>query len=143
MQEEPRKVAPDDIDQPFDVTLQRMEELIQRGAVVFVKWTCPGCGERCMSDVPNSICATGYYHTEKHDGTRCGTPYTGGEHGMYGLVAIMPLAGSAEATRKAQAEMVEAFTPKVCGQDLGGTVTPCPLPGGPRGPHQHPPRASS
>lgn len=40
---------------------------------IYVKWTCPACGERVMSGEPNVFNAGGYVH----DDPNCGFHYTG------------------------------------------------------------------
>lgn len=54
-------------------------EIVERGAQIFIKWTCPKCGERVISDDPMRIAQTGqlewrpgYQHTEREDGSPCG-----------------------------------------------------------------------
>jgi len=54
---------------------------------VFLKWTCPKCGDRCMSDVPNEYAQTGYIHTERENGQPCGHHYQG-ENG-YGITGVI------------------------------------------------------
>ena len=55
---------------------------------VYLKWTCPTCGERVTATEPNSYCLRGYYHEEKDDGSSCGALYTGTKFGMLLLFAV-------------------------------------------------------
>lgn len=55
-------------------------------ALVFIKWTCPGCGERVTADNPNTPCL-GNRHTEKADGSPCGVTH----YGEYlGMMVVIP-----------------------------------------------------
>jgi predicted RNA-binding Zn-ribbon protein involved in translation (DUF1610 family) len=64
----------------------RMESILAThpNAQLFVKWTCPNCGERVMSDDANVFHAGGYRHEE------CGFLYTGE---WYGFLAAINLDG--------------------------------------------------
>ncbi len=64
-------------DYEIDDMLPRMNELIQDGCLVFLKWTCPSCGERVTSNQPNTYQTKGYQHEEKADGSLCGGLYMG------------------------------------------------------------------
>jgi hypothetical protein len=46
-------------DYPFEEIALAAEELIAQGHVVFIKWTCEGCGRRVAFDQPNVICRFG------------------------------------------------------------------------------------
>jgi len=52
--------------------LKSMEDLISKGFVVFVKWTCEKCLERATCDTPNAFYTQGFTHTKKSDGSICG-----------------------------------------------------------------------
>ena len=65
--------------------VNKMNDILTRldgKAKVYVKWTCPGCGERVTSTQPNSFHTDGYTHEE------CGVTYTGDMFGM-ALVTII------------------------------------------------------
>ena len=64
-------------DYEIDDMLPRMDELIQQGCLVFLKWTCPSCGERVTSNQANAYQTDGYQHEEKADGSLCGGLYMG------------------------------------------------------------------
>ena len=76
-----------------------MERAMKQGWTVWVKWTCPACGERCLADDANVFAAGGYRHTEKQDGTPCGGLYFGPTYGY--AAAILPNA-TAEAMDQAR-----------------------------------------
>lgn len=57
-------------------------------ALCFIKWDCPRCGDRCLSDTPNTISAAGYVHTERANGTPCGGVYT---DDMFGFMLMFAL----------------------------------------------------
>jgi hypothetical protein len=59
-----------------------MDQTIDKnpGAQCFVKWTCPGCGERVTANEANVIYQGGYRHED------CGKVYTG-EH--FGLMVVL------------------------------------------------------
>lgn len=67
---------------PEDITarqlVEQMEALLSEhpSAQLYVKWTCPGCGERVSADDPNSFHLGGYVHEE------CGTLYQGDAFGF-------------------------------------------------------------
>jgi hypothetical protein len=42
-------------DFPLEDLAEELENLVAEGWTVFQKWTCRGCGERCISDEPNVI----------------------------------------------------------------------------------------
>lgn len=61
-------------------------ELISKGHIIWVKWTCPRCGDRVTSSTPNTIFAS-YLHTDE----KCGFLYKGDEFGlMVALQTSMP-----------------------------------------------------
>ncbi len=62
-----------------DELLPMMETLIGQGFIVFVKWTCPQCGERVTSMEPNAFHTGGYRHDD------CGFLYTGD---MFGIMMM-------------------------------------------------------
>jgi len=57
--------------------LPRIDELIQQGCLVFLKWTCPWCEERVTASEPNVYRTEGYLHEDKADGEWCGSTYYG------------------------------------------------------------------
>ncbi len=71
--------------QPFpkDLSLQEAADffypLIHSGAVVYIKWVCPSCGERVTADDPMILSPNGeqvqfqpkYLHTVKDNGDPC------------------------------------------------------------------------
>ena len=61
---------------PTSELLPMMDKLIEQGFNVFVKWTCPNCGERVTSLDANTFHTAGYMHDE------CGHLYTGDEFGI-------------------------------------------------------------
>lgn len=77
---------PDEGDREITDLLPEIEALIDQGATIYLKWTCPACGERCVADEPNKYHVRGYLHTERDDGTSCGTWYHGTRFG-YLLIA--------------------------------------------------------
>lgn len=64
-------------------------------ALIWIKWTCPGCGERVTADEPNTFCTQGYLHTTREDGTPCGIPYDGHLFGLRLIIAHTPEARAA------------------------------------------------
>lgn len=56
--------------------IEMANNVIAQGGDVWVKWTCPGCGDRCIADDKNTFHRGGY----KHD--KCGTWYRGDLYGM-------------------------------------------------------------
>ena len=66
-----------DGDRPITEMLSEIEQLAESGALVFLKWSCPACGERVIANEPNRYCSLGYRHEEKKDGSPCGCLYTG------------------------------------------------------------------
>lgn len=44
-----------DLDEPFDRVATHAEQLVSRGAMVFQKFTCAGCGARLTMDVPDTF----------------------------------------------------------------------------------------
>jgi hypothetical protein len=63
-------------DKPIQELLRQIDGLADEGALCWLKWTCPGCGERAVSDVPNIYHVT-YAHDKGKDGSPCGAVYTG------------------------------------------------------------------
>lgn len=61
-----------------------MNAWLSKGYDVYVKWTCPQCGERAAANEPNTFNDGGYIHEEKLDGSPCGVLYHGP---VYGLLA--------------------------------------------------------
>lgn len=57
---------------------------------IFLKWTCPGCGERVTADEPDTVYPKGVIHTEKADGTPCRTEYRGGYFGWTVAMMVPP-----------------------------------------------------
>ncbi len=74
-------------DQPIEQLLPDMEYCAALGALVYLKWTCPKCGERVLADEPNVYNPLGYRHTEREDGTQCGATYFGP---LFGLAVLRP-----------------------------------------------------
>lgn len=64
-------------DYPITEMWPRLAELAEQGHTWWLKWTCPGCGERVTATTPNAYSKGGYQHTEKDDGSPCGVVYTG------------------------------------------------------------------
>jgi len=64
-------------DRPSKELIPEMDELIRQGHSVYVKWTCPKCGDRCRDDTPNRFCTEGYRHSTREDGSYCGGEYEG------------------------------------------------------------------
>ena len=54
-------------DHPIEEVLANMARLIKLGHTCYVKWTCVGCNDRCISDKPNVFNTGGYHHD------KCGT----------------------------------------------------------------------
>lgn len=77
---------PGDLD--LDATATAMQGLMDKGHTVFVKWTCPGCGDRCIADEPNTIHTDGYHHGERADGTVCGTWYRELRFGLFAQLQV-------------------------------------------------------
>lgn len=67
--------------------LPELAEWVQLGAICYIKWTCPKCGERVLSEDPNVFCDRGYLHSEKQDGSECGFVYFGDQ---FGLAVVIP-----------------------------------------------------
>ena len=57
--------------------LPKIDELIRSGVLVYLKWTCPKCGERVTANEPNTYRTQGYQHEERLDGIICGEWYYG------------------------------------------------------------------
>jgi ribosomal protein S27AE len=74
-------------DRPIQVLLPEIEGILDKGrdSVVFLKWTCPRCGERAIAHVANKFCTQGYVHKQRHDGSPCGGIYLGSLFG-YAIV---------------------------------------------------------
>lgn len=91
------KYPPRSGDLSFQELSQRAYPLVKMGHIVFVKWTCPDCGERVTSDTPLYLvkhegreCVAfppGYNHTEKDDHTNCGRLVRIHEH-KFGFTVI-------------------------------------------------------
>lgn len=62
-------------DYPFDEVIAKADEMIAKGANVFFKFTCSGCGARQTFDVPNTAYETGRCE-------ECGTVTNIREQGM-------------------------------------------------------------
>ncbi len=65
-----------------------IDNLIEQGAVVFLKWSCPSCGERVTANEPNSYHRGGYRHEEKKDGSPCGFLYLGTRFGLLAVHSV-------------------------------------------------------
>lgn len=77
-------------DLPFDKLVVEMDKLLAKGYHVWVKWTCPDCGERATSNEPDVVHTGGYLHQEKADGTPCGAWYFGTVFGMRAEMTVNP-----------------------------------------------------
>ena len=64
--------------------IKQMEALLRENPHVqlFVKWTCPNCGQRAMSAEPNVFHAQGYVHED------CGFLYAGDYYGFMAAFTI-------------------------------------------------------
>lgn len=71
-------------DVPMGRLIEIMNAYIAKGYDVYVKWTCPKCGDRCISNEKNCFQTQGYRHEEKVDGSPCGEIYWGP---LYGVLA--------------------------------------------------------
>lgn len=75
-------------DKPINELLPEMDRLVARGAIVWLKYTCPKCGDRIVVDEQNTWHPEGYDHTMRADGSTCGGRYIG--H-LFGLRVALPL----------------------------------------------------
>ena len=77
-------------DRPLENIIQLIDQTLHRipTAKLYIKWTCPGCGDRCIADEPNVV----YRHGYAHD--RCGTHYDGAAG--YGLLLVHSLKEGSE-----------------------------------------------
>jgi hypothetical protein len=75
-------------DLEIDELLRQLDQLIAKGATVFVKWTCPSCGDRCVADEPNQFHPEGYTHTTRDTGAPCGTLYVGPKWGIRAIYLL-------------------------------------------------------
>lgn len=73
------KYTPRDSDLSYQVATLLLHPEVANGTQVYIKWTCPSCGERVTSDDPMQLAQTGqliwrpgYQHTTRDDGTPCG-----------------------------------------------------------------------
>jgi hypothetical protein len=82
-------------DKPITDMMDEINKWIEKGAEVYMKWTCPGCGERVASETANVHHTRGYRHGEKANGEFCGELYTGALFG-YMLVLGAVLGGTDE-----------------------------------------------
>lgn len=69
---------PRDGDLDINELVRRAAPVMLSGAEVYIKWTCPSCGERVMLDKPLEfnqngaiVVPSGLLHTEKDDGSPC------------------------------------------------------------------------
>lgn len=69
-------------DRPIAEIQRMMNDVRAKGGKSWIKWTCPKCGERCLSTDPDTINLGGYQHDA------CGGVYTGA---LYGLMVLLPL----------------------------------------------------
>jgi predicted RNA-binding Zn-ribbon protein involved in translation (DUF1610 family) len=69
-----------------DELIRRMEAILVKhpSAKLFVKWTCPKCGERVTSNEANVVHTGGYRHDD------CGGMYHGD---LFGFMAIFGSTG--------------------------------------------------
>lgn len=65
-------------DKPIEEIMAMMKQWrdTHPGAQCYLKWTCPGCGDRVTATEPNIYCVQGYRHDE------CGTVYHGHLFGL-------------------------------------------------------------
>lgn len=68
--------------------LEIMREFMKKGFDVYVKWTCPKCGERVTCPTANSFYPAGFIHEEKADGSACGELYLGPTYGVMAVIAL-------------------------------------------------------
>lgn len=80
-------------DRSAEAILAQMEDVVAQGGHAFVKWTCPACGERVMSNVPDVFNTEGYLHEAKTDNSPCGAVYYGDR---FGLAVLWPLGKEAQ-----------------------------------------------
>lgn len=78
--------TPRDGDATYQQIAQPIYNHIMSGSIIFLKWTCPKCGERVTSSQPLQLIdhpefpgqrkvvafPPGYTHDEKDDGSPCG-----------------------------------------------------------------------
>lgn len=58
--------------------MEMVKPILESGGLVYLKWTCPKCGERVTADEANTYHADGYIHTEPY----CGYHYKGTQYGF-------------------------------------------------------------
>jgi len=75
-------------DRPIAEMLPEIERHVELGRTVYLKWTCPACGERAIANDPNRYCTQGYLHEEKKDGSPCGFLYRGD---LFGYLVLGPM----------------------------------------------------
>jgi hypothetical protein len=75
----PLPYGPRDSDLDYQAATLLLYPHVVAGTRVFIKWTCPACGERVTADDPMRLHPTGqlvwrpvYQHTERDDGSPCG-----------------------------------------------------------------------
>ena len=68
-------------DKHISEILRMANEVIQNGGQVYLKWTCPKCGDRVTADEANTYHTSGYIHTDKG----CGYHYKGE---MFGFLVV-------------------------------------------------------
>ncbi len=86
---------PRDGDLNYNQLAERAIPTILRGGSVYVKWTCPDCNERVLSDKPLELHPTtgqvifpvGYLHTERGDGSACDRYVSTTEY-VFGMVTL-------------------------------------------------------
>ena len=64
------------MDKDIEELLPTIRELIRGGAMVWLKWTCPKCGDRVTANKENTYYTGGYTHED------CGETYYGTMFGM-------------------------------------------------------------
>jgi len=94
-------------DQPIEKLLPNLQFLAEMGALAYLRWTCPKCGDRVLADTPNVYNALGYTHTERADGTPCRGFYAGPLFGLAVLVDDVPLTDAWEKTKDLPPEVRE------------------------------------
>lgn len=75
-------------DRPSSEIIDIAQDLLRRypGILCYLKWTCPGCGDRVTANNPNSFATQGYLHED------CGYVYKGDQ---FGLMIVQVLSAQA------------------------------------------------
>lgn len=83
-------------DLPMPVAAERIADVLKLpNATVYIKWTCPRCGDRVSANDPvprredgRVEFRPGYLHEEREDGTWCGCLYPTHENSLFGIMII-------------------------------------------------------